>query len=35
VRLDARGWQNLIDLQSRLAEYLRSIGDPQDRSGDV
>ena len=35
VQLDARGWQNLIDLQSRLAEYLRSIGDPQDRSGDV
>lgn len=29
VTLDLRKWQNLIDLQSRLAEYLRIIGDPQ------
>jgi len=29
VTLEARQWQNLFDLQSRLAEYLRSIGDPE------
>lgn len=28
VTLDARQWQNLIDLQDRLANYLRSIGEP-------
>lgn len=28
VTLDARQWQSLLDLQSRLAEYLRSVGDP-------
>jgi hypothetical protein len=28
VTLDQRQWQNLVDLQARLAEYLRSIGDP-------
>lgn len=28
VSLDACQWQNLIDLQCRLAEYLRKIGDP-------
>jgi pSer/pThr/pTyr-binding forkhead associated (FHA) protein len=28
VSLDACQWQNLIDLQCRLAEYLRRIGDP-------
>ncbi len=28
VTVDQRQWQNLIDLQSRLAEYLRSIGEP-------
>ncbi len=27
--LDARQWQNLIDLQSRLAAYLRTIGEPE------
>jgi hypothetical protein len=28
VALDLRQWQNLIDLQDRLAGYLRSIGEP-------
>jgi hypothetical protein len=28
VTLDARQWQNLIDLQDRLANYLRVIGEP-------
>lgn len=28
VSLDACQWQNLVDLQCRLAEYLRRIGDP-------
>jgi len=28
VALDARQWQNLIDLQDRLANYLRTIGEP-------
>ena len=28
VEVNARQWQYLVDLQSRLAEYLRSIGDP-------
>ncbi|MCR9120599.1 MAG: FHA domain-containing protein [bacterium] len=28
VTLDARQWQNVIDIQARLAEYLRNIGDP-------
>ena len=28
VSLDQRRWQNLVDLQMRLAEYLRRIGDP-------
>jgi hypothetical protein len=30
VTLDARQWQNLIDLQDRLARYLREIGEPAD-----
>jgi len=30
VALEARQWQNLIDLQARLADYLRSIGHPDD-----
>ncbi len=30
VTLDQRQWQNLLDLQSRLATYLRLIGRPQD-----
>lgn len=30
VTLDAREWQNLIDLQDRLAGYLRAIGEPID-----
>jgi pSer/pThr/pTyr-binding forkhead associated (FHA) protein len=28
VSLDAIQWQNLVDLQGRLAEYLRKIGEP-------
>lgn len=28
VVLDLAQWQNLLDLQSRLAEYLRSVSDP-------
>jgi hypothetical protein len=28
VQLDLRQWQALIDLQSRLAEYLREVGEP-------
>jgi len=31
VTLDAVQWQSLLDLQSRLAEYLRAVGEPQDR----
>jgi hypothetical protein len=29
VVLDAHQWQNLVDLQARLAGYLRSIGEPE------
>ncbi len=29
VVLDERVWQSLVDLQSRLAEYLRAIGEPR------
>ena len=28
VTLDQRQWQNVVDLQDRLARYLRSIGEP-------
>jgi len=28
VQLDLVQWQNLLDLQSRLSEYLRAISDP-------
>jgi pSer/pThr/pTyr-binding forkhead associated (FHA) protein len=28
ISVNDRQWQNLVDLQSRLAEYLRRIGDP-------
>lgn len=28
VTLDARQWQNLLDLQGQLAKYLREIGEP-------
>jgi len=28
VEISVRQWQYLVDLQSRLAEYLRAIGDP-------
>ena len=30
VTLEARQWQNLIDLQARLSAYLRAIGNPED-----
>jgi predicted component of type VI protein secretion system len=30
VTLEVRQWQNLVDLQARLALYLRSIGQPPD-----
>ncbi len=32
VSLDAVQWQSLLDLQARLAEYLRAIGEPTDRA---
>jgi hypothetical protein len=32
VALEQADWQGLIDLQSRLAEYLRGVSDPN-RSG--
>jgi pSer/pThr/pTyr-binding forkhead associated (FHA) protein len=32
VSLDACQWQNLVDLQCRLAEYLRKIGEPDSDS---
>ena len=28
ITLDLVQWQNLVDLQCRLAEYLRKIGEP-------
>jgi pSer/pThr/pTyr-binding forkhead associated (FHA) protein len=34
VQLDQRPWQGLLDLQSRLASYLRSIGDPNGPAND-
>lgn len=30
VSLDFRQWQNLLDLQGRLADYLRAIGNPRE-----
>ena len=30
VSLEQRQWQNLLDLYSRLAGYLRSIGEPRE-----
>jgi hypothetical protein len=33
VTLESRQWQNLLDLQSRIAEMLSSIGEPDDREG--
>lgn len=30
VQLEQRHWQNLVDLQSRLASYLRAVGQPPD-----
>lgn len=29
VMLEARQWQNLVDLQARLASYLRAVGQPR------
>jgi len=28
IMLNLRRWQNLIDVQSRIAEYLRQVGNP-------
>lgn len=28
IEIDTKQWQNVVDLQSRLAEYLRAIGNP-------
>jgi hypothetical protein len=33
VSLDYEPWQNLIDLQALLAEYLRQIGEPGETMG--
>ncbi len=30
VQLEAAQWQNLLDIQIRLAEYLRKVGEPDD-----
>jgi len=30
MMLEERRWQNLVDLQARLAGYLRSIGEPSE-----
>jgi len=30
ITVDERQWQNILDLQARLANYLRAIGRPQD-----
>ncbi len=30
MSLDYRKWQSLLDLQSRVAEYIRRIGEPDD-----
>jgi hypothetical protein len=30
VKLDLHQWQGLLDLQSRLAEYLRAVSGPHD-----
>jgi len=30
VKLDLHQWQSLLDLQSRLAEYLRAVSGPHD-----
>jgi pSer/pThr/pTyr-binding forkhead associated (FHA) protein len=30
MSVDAEQWQNLIDIQARLAQYLRKIGEPQE-----
>ncbi len=29
IALNFRRWQNLVDMQARIAEYLRQIGDPE------
>ncbi|MGA2035324.1 MAG: FHA domain-containing protein [Thermoguttaceae bacterium] len=31
ITLEQRQWQNLVDLQARVASYLRAIGEPKDR----
>ena len=30
AKLDLRAWQNLLELQTRLGTYLRSIGHPDE-----
>lgn len=30
ISLEQRQWQNLVDLEDRLAQYLRRLGEPQD-----
>jgi hypothetical protein len=30
VNIDMEQWQNLLDLQGQLADYLREIGEPKD-----
>ena len=29
VQLNFRRWQNLLDVQARVAEYLRRVGNPE------
>jgi hypothetical protein len=29
IALSFRRWQNLVDIQARIAEYLRQIGNPE------
>ena len=32
IDIDAKEWQNVVDLQARLAEYLRAIGNPPEEA---
>ena len=34
VTLEQRQWQNLLDLQGRIAGYLRAIGEPEEENDD-
>jgi pSer/pThr/pTyr-binding forkhead associated (FHA) protein len=31
IEVDAKQWQNVVDIQARLSEYLRAIGDPSEK----